>query len=73
MAKVKFTSGHIYDCEGAVTVYEAARALEIISREVLACVVDGVPTELSHVVEGESEVQLLTFRDEEGARKGNQP
>ena len=68
MAKIKFTSGEIYECESAVTVYEAAKSLEIISREVLACVVDGVPTELSHVVEGESEVKLLTFRDEEGAR-----
>ena len=68
MAKITFSNGAIYEGEGAISVYEAAKSLEIISREVLACVVDGVPTELSHVVEGESEVKLLTFRDEEGAK-----
>ena len=68
MAKITFSNGAIYEGEGAISVYEAAKSLEIISREVLACVVDGVATELSHVVEGESEVKLLTFRDEEGAR-----
>ena len=68
MAKIKFTSGEVFECEGGISVYEAAKSLEIISREVLACVVDGVATELSHVVEGESEVKLLTYRDEEGAK-----
>ena len=36
MAKIKFSSGHVYDAEGAVSVYEAAKSLEIISRDVLA-------------------------------------
>ena len=68
MAKIKFTSGEVFECEGGISVYDAAKSLEIISREVLACVVDGVATELSHIVEGESEVKLLTYRDEEGAK-----
>ncbi len=68
MAKIKFLSGQVYDAEGAVSVYEAARALEIISREVIAAKVNGEVTELSHVVEGEADVALLTFRDDEGAR-----
>ena len=68
MAKIKFSSGHEFVSEAAVSVYEAARALELTSREVIACKVDGVPTELSHVVDGDSEVQLLTYRDEDGAR-----
>ncbi len=68
MAKIRFSSGHIYEGDGAVSVYEAARALELTSREVIAAKVGDEVTELSHIVEGEADVTLLTFRDEEGAR-----
>ena len=68
MAKINFASGHVYESEGAVSVYEAARSLEIISREVLAAKVNGEVTELSTVVDGEADVQLLTYRDPDGAK-----
>ena len=68
MAKINFASGHVFESENAVSVYEAARALEIISRDVLAAKVDGEVTELSHLVEGEANVQLLTYRDPDGAK-----
>ena len=68
MAKINFASGHVYESEAAVSVYEAARALEIISREVLAAKVNGEVTALSAVVEGEADVQLLTYRDPDGAK-----
>ena len=68
MAKINFASGHVYESENAVSVYEAARALEIISREVLAAKVNGEVTELSTVVEGEADVQLLTYKDPDGAK-----
>ena len=68
MAKINFASGHVYESEAAVSVYEAARALEIISREVLAAKVNGEVTELSTVVEGEANVQLLTYADPDGAK-----
>ena len=68
MAKIRFANGQIFECEGAVTVYEAARALELNKREVLAAKVDGTVTELTHLIEGESEVQLLTFADDEGKK-----
>ena len=68
MAKINFASGHVYESETAVSVYEAARALEIISREVLAAKVNGEVTALSEVVEGEADVQLLTYRDPDGAK-----
>ncbi|MBR7116159.1 MAG: threonine--tRNA ligase [Clostridia bacterium] len=67
MAKIKFSSGHVYEGEGAVSVYEAAKALEIISRDIITCKVNGELTELSTVIEGEADVTLLTFRDPEGA------
>ena len=68
MAKITFQNGQVFESESPVTVYEAAKALEIISREVLACTVDGVAHELSYLVEGEANVYLLTYKDEEGAR-----
>ncbi|MBQ8371324.1 MAG: threonine--tRNA ligase [Clostridia bacterium] len=68
MIKIQFASGEIYESEVAVSVYEAAKAKEIISREVIAAKVDGVATELSHVIDSDATVSLLTFRDEEGAR-----
>ena len=68
MAKIIFQNDKVFESEALVTVYEAAKALEIISREVLACTVDGVPHELSYLVEGEAQVCLLTYKDEEGAR-----
>ena len=68
MAKINFASGHVFESENAVSVYEAARDLEIISREVLAAKVNGEVTELSTVVEGEADVQLLTYADPDGAK-----
>ena len=68
MAKIKFSSGHVYDGEGSITVYEAAKSLEIISREVLAASVNGELTELSHVIDGEADVTLLTYKDPDGAK-----
>ena len=68
MAKIIFSGGLAYESESAVSIYEAAKELGIISREVFAAKLNGEATELSHVVEGEAEVQLLTFKDEEGKR-----
>ncbi len=68
MVKITFSTGQVFESESPVTVYEAAKSLEIISREVLAATVNGVPTELSHTVDGEADVKLLTFKDPEGAK-----
>ena len=68
MAKIKFSTGHVYDAEGSVTVYEAAKSLEIISRDVLAASVNGELTELSRVIDGEADITLLTYKDPDGAR-----
>ena len=67
MAKIKFSTGEIYESASAVSVYEAARELSLTSREVIAATVNGKVTELSTIVDGEAEVKLLTFRDKEGA------
>jgi threonyl-tRNA synthetase len=66
MAQIKFSTGEVYSFEGEASVYEAAQSLGIISREVLTCKVNGTLTELSTKVSEDAEVQLFTFKDEEG-------
>ena len=66
MAKIRFSSGEVFESSAPVSVYEAARELGIVSREVLAALVNGEPTELSTVIDGEADVRLLTFADKEG-------
>ena len=66
MAQIKFTSGDVYEFSGEVSVYEAAQSLGIISREVITCKLNGELTELSTKVTEDAEVQLLTFKDEDG-------
>ena len=68
MGKITFTTGEVYSFDAPVSVYEAARALELTSRETVAAMVSGAVTELSHVVTEDREVKLLTYRDPEGAR-----
>ena len=66
MAQIKFSSGEVYEFSGEVSVYEAAQNLGIISREVITCKVNGALTELSTKISSDAEVQLLTFKDEDG-------
>lgn len=56
-----------YSAAGAVTVYDAAQAAGLISRDILAAKVDGKVVALSTPVEGDALVTLLTFDDPEGA------
>ncbi len=57
-----------YETNEKMTVYDAALATELISREVLAAKIGGNTVALSHVLDGDCEVQLLTFEDSDGAR-----
>ncbi len=67
MTKIKFSDGQVFEAAESVSVYEAAKAVYgSVSREVLAASINGVPHELSSIIEGEADVKLLTFADEEG-------
>ncbi len=50
-----------------ITVYEAANEAGLMSRAVLAAKLDGKVVALSTPIEGDAEVALLTFADEDGA------
>ena len=68
MIKIKFSEEQIFESEAAVSVYEAASSLGIMSRAILAASVNGEVCELSRVVDADAEVKLFTYADEEGAR-----
>ena len=51
----------------SVTVYEAANEAGLMSRAVIAAKLDGKVVALSAPIEGDAEVTLLTFADEDGA------
>ncbi|MBQ7921283.1 MAG: threonine--tRNA ligase [Clostridia bacterium] len=54
--------------DAPLSVYDAAKAAELISREVIACAVNGVTVDLTHVIDADANVSLYTFADKEGAR-----
>jgi len=66
MSKITFSTGEIYEFDGEVSVYDAASALGIISREVLTAKVNGELHELSTKISGDADVTLYTFKDAEG-------
>ena len=66
MFEIKFSTGEVYSSEAAVSVFDAANALGIMSRAVLTCKVNGELKELSTVIDGDAEVALYTFESEEG-------
>ena len=66
MAKIRFVTGEVYEFDGEVSVYEAASSLGIISREVITAKVNGTLTELSTKISEDADVQLFTFKDNEG-------
>ena len=65
MIKVNFGEKQV-ECEAPITVYEAARAGELVSRATLACEIDGAICALSKELNADTDVKLLTFADEGG-------
>ena len=67
MTKIRFADGQVFESNESVSVYEAAKAAYgSVSRDVLAASINGTARELSTVIDGEADVKLLTFADNEG-------
>ena len=66
MFTVKFPGKEV-QFDSAVTAYDAASAAELISRDVLACRINGVVSDLTTPIDSDAEVELLTFEDKDGA------
>ena len=63
--KINFGSIQM-DFESPLSVYDAAAAAGLISRAVLAAHVNGKLCALTHTLESDADVELLTFADEDG-------
>ena len=57
---------NVFTSDAPISVYDAARAAGIITREHIAAKVNGKLTELTHVIDGDADVELLTFESEDG-------
>ena len=65
--KINFES-KVFESDAPVTVYDAAKeALGMVERSVIAASVNGETVALSHLIENDADVKLLTFADAEGA------
>ena len=71
MAIITFQNGKQIDVALPATVYEAAKAAELASRDVLAAKIGDEVVALTHPLTGDTSVTLLTFADKEGERVFN--
>ena len=62
---IRFANG-TYEGNCGVTVYDAAKEAGVLTREVIAAKVNGVPTDLTTVLDADADVELLTFDMEDG-------
>ena len=67
MPNIKY-DGAEYSFDAPVTVYDAVAAAGPVSRENIAAKVNGEVVGMTHLVEADAEISLLTFADPEGAR-----
>ncbi len=63
--KIKI-SDQIKEFDAPVTVYDAAREMELITRAVIGAEIDGKTVALTEELSGDTEVKLLTFEDAAG-------
>ena len=66
MVNVKFSNGQTFSADAPVTIYDAAKASDLIDKTVFAALLNGEPAELTQTISGDCEIQLLTFADREG-------
>ena len=66
MFKIKFQSKEM-QFDAPLSVYDAAKEAELVSREVIAAKVNGKTVDLTSQLSSDAEVELLTFADEDGA------
>ncbi len=66
MYKIKFSCGAEYTGDAPISVFDAAREAGVISREIIAAVVNGETVDLTHQLSSDAEVKLCTFDDPEG-------
>lgn len=73
MFKIKFAGSGEYVSESGepISVYDAAKAAGLISRDVIAAVKDGETVDLTHEISSDCEIKLATFADPAGKEAFN--
>jgi len=66
MFEVKFNNKTM-QFDAPITAYDAAREAELISREIIACKINGNVADLTTKISENASVELLTFADDDGA------
>ncbi len=66
MFLIKF-KGKEMQFDAPLSVYDAAKEAELVSREIIAAKVNGKTVDLTSILNCDAEVELLTFADEDGA------
>ena len=71
MFKVKFVGGGEYVSESGepISVYDAAKAAGLISRDVIAAVKNGENVDLTHEISSDCEIKLATLPDPQGRKR----
>ncbi len=57
---IRFANGN-YEGNSGITVYDAAKEAGVLTKEVIAAKVDGVPADLTTLLDTDADVELLTF------------
>ncbi len=65
MFQVKFAEKTM-EFDAPLTVFDAAKAAELVTRAHIVAKVNGVLTDMTHTLDGDAQVELLTFADPEG-------
>ena len=69
--KIRFIGGAEIESAEVKTVYDLAAEASLVSRDVIAAKVNGEVVDLTTPVSADSEIELLTFENEEGQRVFN--
>ena len=67
MIKITFPDGSVREYESGVTGLQIAESISSrLAQDVIACAVNGETTELNRPINGDAEIKLFKFEDEEG-------
>ena len=67
MIKITFPDGSVREYENGVTGLQIAESISSrLAQDVIACAVNGETTELNRPINGDAEIKLFKFEDEEG-------
>ncbi|MBR5453594.1 MAG: threonine--tRNA ligase, partial [Clostridia bacterium] len=65
---IKFSSGEVFSADSAISVFDAAKELGIVTRAHIAALVNGELVGMTEKITSDADVTLLTFEDDGGKK-----